>query len=70
MDWVVATIAVVGVIYNVRKKRLCFIFWLFTNGFWFVRNIVKGEYAQAVTFAIFFGVCIYGIYAWGPRRPH
>lgn len=70
MGWIIATIAVVGVIYNIRKNRLCFALWLFTNGFWFWRNIKTDEYAQAVTFAIFFGVCLYGIFAWGPRRPH
>lgn len=70
MEWVIATIAVIGVVYNVRKNRLCFVLWLVTNGFWFYRNIRIGEYGQAVTFAAFFGVCLYGIFAWGPRRPH
>ena len=64
MEWIVAAIAVVGVILNVRKKWQCFLCWMFTNAFWFGRNINIGEYAQAVTFAVFFAVSFYGMIAW------
>lgn len=64
MAWIVAGIAVVGVVLNVRKKWQCFLCWMFTNAFWFGRNISIGEHAQAVTFAVFFAVSFYGMIAW------
>lgn len=64
MDWIVAVIAVVGVVLNVRKKWQCFLCWMFTNAFWFGRNILIGEHAQAATFAVFFAVSFYGLIAW------
>jgi len=64
MDWIIAAVAVVGVALNVKKKWQGFICWLFTNAFWFGRNLHIGQYAQAMTFAVFFVVCFYGIWTW------
>jgi len=68
-NWIILVLAVVGVILNIRKNRVCFLFWQVTNGYWAFYNYQAGEIAEAVTFAVFFFMSIYGFGAWGEDLP-
>ena len=69
LHWLIVLIVVIGAGLNVRRKWQGFIFWLVSNGYWCRHNIVIGEYAQAVIFAMFFLLSVYGIWHWRRQGP-
>ena len=40
--WILTILAIVGVILNIQKKRICFFIWAFTNASWAVVDFWKG----------------------------
>lgn len=60
----IAVLALLGVYLNARRKWQGFLFWLVSNAWWCWHNVTIGEYPQAVLFAIFWLVTLYGIYQW------
>lgn len=67
MNWIIVFIAFAGVVLNIKKHWVCFLFWLISNGYWFVYNIRITEYAQASIYGVFFVLSIYGLISW--RKP-
>jgi len=63
--WIMTGLSIIGTILNIKKLKICFLFWLPTNVFWIIYDIYKGAYPQAVVFAVYFGLAIYGIIEWG-----
>ena len=51
MLWIVFLIALVGAVLNVLEKRVCFLFWMVSNGTWLIYNCDGGEIEQAATYA-------------------
>jgi nicotinamide riboside transporter PnuC len=49
---------------NIHKKPICFKIWLVTNTLWVGYDIYKAVYWQALLFAIYAGLAIYGIIKW------
>ena len=49
---------------NIKKKNVCFKIWLVTNSCWMVYDFVIGAIWQAVLFAVYVGLAIYGIWEW------
>ena len=65
----IVVIAVIGVVFNLRKKWYGFCFWAVSNSFWCGVNIIGGEYEQAVCYLIFVGLSFYGAWAWSrPKK--
>lgn len=66
MTWTYAiTLAsIIGTVANIYKKRWCFIIWLFTNSLWCAVDIVAGLYSQAILFAVYVGLAVWGIVKW------
>lgn len=62
--WIVTIASLVGVVLNIKKKRLCFIVWLCTNSLWCIYDFYIKSYAQSLLFLIYVGLAIYGIYEW------
>lgn len=69
MSWLIAVIAIIGVVLNARGKWHGFLFWLISNAWWCRHNIIIAEYAQAVVFGVFFVTSLYGIYHWRKSPP-
>lgn len=63
--WPLAVLTIVGVVFNIRKHRFCFVIWSVTNVFWVIYNYSIGAYAQAAVFGVYFGLAIWGIVRWG-----
>ena len=63
-SWVIAALSIVGVHYNIHKKRICFLFWMVTNASWIVIDIVYGVYAQAALMLVYFVLAIRGYIKW------
>ncbi len=64
MTYLIAMLAVVGVVLNIKKRKECFYLWIFTNGFWCWHNARIGELAQAALFALYFWLAIVGAAEW------
>lgn len=62
--WVLAFIAITGVILNIRKKPAGFIFYTIANIGWVVVNLQHKIYAQAFLFSVFTCLSIYGWISW------
>lgn len=61
---VVTIVAVWGVLLNNRLRRSCFILWLMSNGLSALIHAGAGMWSLALRDAIFFGLCIEGLWKW------
>ena len=62
--WILAFIAIIGVILNIQKKPSGFIFYTVANIGWVVVNVKHEIYAQAFLFCVFTVLSIYGWWSW------
>jgi len=62
--YVFALLALVGSVLNARKKRIGFIFWIITNLYWVIHNIICAEYAQAFIYMANTVISIFGLINW------
>lgn len=60
--------AVIGVITNNRRLRVCFLLWLVSNALSGVMHIHAGIWSLFVRDAIFFILAIEGWFKWGKKR--
>lgn len=56
--------AITGTILNIYKKRVCFLYWGITNGFWMTYNFNNGEIQQGFLFTVYFCLAIFGWCTW------
>jgi len=66
--WAVTGASVVGVVLNIKKKRICFVIWLCTNSLWCMYDFWMGAYAQSALFSVYVVLAIWGIIAWKSER--
>ena len=64
IPWFLTSLSIVGVILNIKRKKVCFIIWAFTNASWAVIDFIKGIPAQGVLFTVYFILAIWGIIEW------
>ena len=65
---IIATIlAVIGVITNNRRLRVCFLFWLVSNALTGGIHAEAGIWSLLVRDAIFFVLAIEGWFKWGRK---
>lgn len=65
---IIATIfAVIGVITNNRRLRVCFLLWLVSNGLTGAIHVHAGIWSLVVRDAIFFVLAIEGWIKWGRK---
>ncbi len=64
MTWCLTVVSLIGVALNIRKRRECFLIWMFTNAGWCVYDGAIGAWAQAVLFGIYFVMAVWGWFAW------
>lgn len=63
-SWILALVAIIGVVLNIKKKPSGFIFYTISNVGWVYINLKHEIYAQAFLFLVFTGLSIYGWYDW------
>jgi nicotinamide riboside transporter PnuC len=63
--WSVAALSLAGVVLNVRKDRRCFYLWTVTNASWAGVDCWHGVWPQAVLQAVYCGLSVWGVVAWG-----
>ena len=64
ISWIFAIFSLIGVILNIYKKKICFVIWTFTNGFWCIYDFYNGLYSQSLLFFIYFILALFGLYKW------
>lgn len=64
---IATVIAVVGVLLNNRRMRVCFAVWMVSNAITFGIHAAAGIWSLAARDAIFFALAIEGLYRW--RKP-
>lgn len=64
VTWILAAIALVGTVLNIRQDRRCFYLWSVTNSGFAAVNFFIGQYAQALLFAIYFVLSLLGLRQW------
>ena len=65
--WVVTGLSVLGTILNIKKKKICFAIWLFTNLAWLAYDLSIRSWPQAGLFGVYGGLAIWGIISWGRK---
>ena len=67
--WIVTGLSIVGTILNIKRLKCCFIVWLATNFIWCIYDYYIGNFPQAVLFAVYVVLAIWGIYEWYKNAP-
>lgn len=62
--WLIAIICLIGVALNIKKNRLCFPLWLFTNTVWCVYDWRIGAYPQSALFFVYALLAAWGMREW------
>lgn len=64
LTWLLTVLSLLGVILNIKKKRICFVIWAFTNLVWAIVDFMEGIPAQGILFIGYFLLSLWGIYEW------
>ena len=64
ISWIVTGLALIGVVLNIHKNSLCFVFWIITNAFWCIYDYHKDMFAQSFLFFVYFLLAIWGLIKW------
>jgi len=67
LSYFVTLIAIIGIVLNIRKNRICFLAWMISNSYFCSLNFEQGNPAQAINFAVFLVFSIYGFFEWGRK---
>lgn len=62
--WLITILSITGTVLNIKKKRACFIIWIFTNFCLTIYNWHIWEPQQAALFFVYLGLAIYGLFSW------
>lgn len=68
ITWAITAVSLFGVIANIYKKPICYVLWTMTNAYWCGHNYMHSELQQAVLFAVYFVLSLWGLYTWGRHR--
>ncbi len=63
--WVLTALSLLGVVLNIRKDRRGFALWMVTNASWAYIDFKSGLIEQAVLFAVYFLLAVWGWFNWG-----
>lgn len=66
--WVLVAISMVGTFFNARQQRVGFLFWIVGNVGWVAYSLSIAQTAQAVMFAVYLALAVYGWIQWGRKR--
>ncbi len=64
LKWATALLSLVGVWLNVRRNRACFFVWMASNAGWCAVDCWHGIWAQGCLHACYFGMAVWGAWAW------
>ena len=62
--WLLAIVSLVGTYLNIKKQKICFVIWGFTNALWVLYDTSIEAYAQAALMLCYFVLAVHGFYEW------
>ena len=68
MMWIVTGASLIGTVLNIKRKRICFLIWFFTNAIWAIYDLSIGAYPQSVLFAIYWLLAVWGLLEWSGKK--
>lgn len=68
MTWALTAISLAGVVCNVRRMRICFALWLFSNGGWCLLDLRNENYPRAVLMGVYFVMSVWGLWSWRQKE--
>lgn len=74
LSWILVALSLAGNFFVIKKNVAGQWLWGIANLGWIAFNIYIGAYSQAFLFAVYFGMCVWGIITWSkearqPRTP-
>jgi nicotinamide riboside transporter PnuC len=64
LSWALVVLSLAGNVFVIKKNVLGQWLWAFSNIGWVIFDLYIGAYSQAFLFAVYLGLCIWGIIAW------
>ncbi len=64
VTWFLTAVSLIGTVFNIRKKIICFYIWLLGDILWFVLDYTAGVYGRAALDFIQVILAICGISEW------
>jgi nicotinamide riboside transporter PnuC len=64
LSWILVALSLIGNVFVVKKNIIGQWVWAVSNVGWVAYNIYIGSYSQATLFAVYLGLCIWGIIVW------
>jgi membrane protein implicated in regulation of membrane protease activity len=68
MLWLLTVLSLIGVVLNIKKKKVCFVIWGITNLAWAIIDFRADIPAQGVLFLIYFCLAIWGLVEWRTEK--
>lgn len=68
ISYILAAVTVVGAILNIKQRKSGFVVWLGSDICWIVVDYRAEIYGQAVLFAFFAGLCVWGLWDWQKKK--
>jgi hypothetical protein len=64
LSWILVALSLAGNIFVVKKNVLGQYLWALSNIGWISYDVWIGANSQAFLFAVYLGMCVWGIIAW------
>lgn len=64
LSWILVMLSLAGNVFVIKKNVLGQWLWAISNVGWIAFNLHKDIYSQAFLFAVYLGLCIWGIISW------
>jgi len=64
LSWVLVVLSLIGNVFVIKKNVAGQWLWAFSNVGWVTYDLYIGAYSQAFLFAVYLGLCVWGIVSW------
>ena len=64
LSWILVILSLTGNVFVIKKSVIGQWLWAIGNLGWVIFDVSIGAYSQATLFAVYFGMCVWGIIAW------
>lgn len=68
LTWTTTFLCLTGTVLNVKKKWMCFVFWIIGNVLWLGFDVCTGLYSRAMLDIVQLGFAIWGLVEWKEKK--
>jgi hypothetical protein len=68
LSWILVVLSLVGNVFVIKKNVLGQWLWALANLGWIGFDLYLAAYSQAFLFAVYFGMCVWGITVWSKEK--